>query len=424
MQLGDPFPPKEFVDWTFDPQFGLWWETIHGAAQQADPTVPYGYLTDKSTVIKVQAVLELLKQGAWEGAGPSFDDVATAVKSILEGTDKDSAFFKWTPDTKKLPWPLQYKLEAMVQSVVNATTEESKKDKAKLNPNQLVLEDARSTMRSNVLLSMKAAELAGKSAADAEYLKNEIQKIAVLLWGKTIELQAPADVEETKVLEWYQDQIDLLTAEVSADPVKVPGTGVGAGDTVVPLVAQYNLLLEQYKQLQTDMVNKGTEASSQPQLLVLLGKSEDLRDQIQILIADIFGMLSNLVEIVKGEGGMMDFSLIGIGYLDAIQVLVNIDGIDVGLQPTEEEAKAAEKAAQDLADFLKKAKDILAWAWGLINGLKKYADGIDIEFSAGTQDRIEELKVTISDEFPQEEEKSSWWLLLLAAAAAAAQQKK
>jgi hypothetical protein len=199
---------------------------------------------------------------------------------------------------------------------------------------------------------------------------------------------------------------------------------VGAGDTVVPLVAQYNLLVEQYKQLQTDMVNKGTEASSQPQLLVLLGKSEDLRDQIQILIADIFGMLSNLVEIVKGEGGVMDFGLIGIGYLDAIQVLVNIDGIDVGLQPTEEEAKAAEKAAQDLADFLKKAKDILAWAWGLINGLKKYADGIDIEFSAGTQDRIEVLKVAISEEFPQEEEKSSWWLLLLAAAAAAAQQKK
>jgi hypothetical protein len=232
-------------------------------------------------------------------------------------------------------------------------------------------------------------------------------------------------LDETKVLDWYKEQVKALTSNVTADPVAVPGEGPGAGQVVVPLVAQYNQLVELYDTVNKEMVSKGNTEAGQQFLLVIQAKSEDLRDQIQILTADVFGMLATLVEIIKGEGGVFEFSAIGMQYIDqAVSAAVVLIGeTEVQLQPTAEESQAAQDAADKLADLIKKAKEALGWAYGMIEGLKAYADSIDLEFSDGTQDRIAELKVKIEDEFPKEKE-SNWWLLLLAAAAAAASQRK
>lgn len=417
-----------FVQWQFDPAFSDWWDLIHGIPpKSAVPDAPViNAWLDSSTLIKLNAKLNELKKNAWEGGGPTFDDLAAAVRGVLDGSDTTSAFALWDPSVKKLPYPLQYKLEKMAQSVIQASSEARKKSEAKLQPNQITLEDARSGTKSNVLLAMKAAEFAEQTKSSAEALKAEIQKMSVLLWGKVIEVTPPSDVTEDKLLGWYQTQVDELTANVTADPVTLPGEGAGAGAKVVPLVAQHKALVDKYETIKQEGEDKGIDANdTQPQLLLLLDQAEALRTQIQILIADTFGMLSDLIELVKGDGGVfafLDFGTQFLGNLPALS-LINIDGTDVEVPPTPEESKGAADAAAKFADFAKWGKETLGWAWGLIGSLKKFGDDIGLEFSDGTQDRIQEMQVLIQDEFPQTQESSSLLWLLLAAAAAASQKK-
>lgn len=414
---------KEMLSYYFEPRFQDWWDLVHGK-----PTPDPDLFNSLSGVYKVNALIELLKAGAWGGKGPTLDQLADAVRGVLDGSDKDSKFAQWTPESPELPWPsVAYKLEEAAKAVVAKTSEDLKADEAKLNPNQLALVGVRSDMKSGVLLSMKAAELAAEAQASADAMKAEIQKICLLLWGKLLDTSGPPDdVPEDKQLDWWTKTIETMTATTTSDPVEIPETAGLGKQVIVPLAGQLNDLVAKYNDKQSKMEENSTQKEEQPVLVAMLDQIENLRTEIQILEADVFGLLATLIEITKGEGGVLDFTSLGMEWLTKLQGLqgIEIDGVEIDTPPTQEEKDAAQAAADKFANFGKWAKNILGWAYGVNSALKKFADGIGLEFSLGTQDRITEIKATIEAEFPKEEQGSNWWLLLLAAAAVASQQKK
>lgn len=395
------FFPVVLLDWSIatglKPDFNEWKSRVIKGEETKVPG-QMAKIADKSTKMAIESQIEYMRKEMWAGVGPSYISLAQTLVDALEGTKTGpGSFADWTVG-KSLPFPLVYTLDA--RAVAQQPFVANNLSAIALSADQSVLINYRSDYKSTLLVGMKAAEIAGKTTNSLEGWIERVQELVKYLLGAELSMDVP---EGQDAYEYYKKQaLELVDNPKGPDSLCF---------RILQKVAQQQKL---YNEI--DALKPGTyDPVKQSKILILNEEINTLRREMQILLAEVFGILFKISEFAEGGAlAMLKYSIAAIKKLEGFTGKVKIGNIEIFVIPTKEEEDAKAELIKKVAELVEKLKKILAWSKALADALYVLAKKWGMDLSDGIEERLDKK---------EEEKKSNLWLLLLLAAAAASREK-